>query len=343
MASSTGSRRPPRPTARDIEAAARRLKGWAVETPLLESPALDALIGGRLLIKAECLQLTGSFKFRGAFNRISRLTAAERRGGVVAHSSGNHAQGVAAAARLLGIPAVIVMPRDAPAVKVEGTRFWGAEIVFYDRARENREAISRRIAEERSAVLVPPYDDPLVIAGQGTVGREIARAAAARGLRPEALIVPCGGGGLVAGSAIAFKAAFPRAEVYAAEPKGWDDTRRSLAAGRRVGPARKAFPTLCDALLAPLPGALTFPINRRLLTGALVADDSAVLRAMALAFRQLKIVLEPGGAMALAAVLGGAFDARGKTVAVVASGGNVEPALFRKALALSNGDSAGGR
>lgn len=317
-----------------IEDAARRLAGHAVITPLLESPLLNARIGGRLLIKADCLQRTGSFKFRGAFYRLSLLKDAERRHGVVAYSSGNHAQAVAAAAKMLGIPAAIVMPADAPAPKMAATRAWGADVITYDRYTEDREAIGAALARERGAILVPPYDDPLIVTGQGTLGLEIADQAAALGVRLDAALVPCGGGGLIAGTATALTTRVPGLAVYAAEPAGFDDTARSLAAGERLSnpPLSADALSFCDALLAPMPGVVTFAVNRRLLAGGLAVSDAEVARAMATAFSDFKIVVEPGGAVALAAALSGRFDCRGKTVAVVCSGGNVDAAVFATAL-----------
>ncbi|HKW52203.1 MAG TPA: threonine/serine dehydratase [Stellaceae bacterium] len=316
----------------DIRAAARRLDGRAVLTPLLESPPLNARLGGRLLVKAETLQRTGSFKFRGAYNTLAQLDASERKGGVVAYSSGNHAQGVAAAAQLLGMPAVIVMPADAPGIKVANTRGYGAEVVLYDRYRESREEIGGRIAAERGATLVPPFDDFRVMTGQGTAGIEIAAQAKALGARLDALVIPCSGGGLAAGCAVALAAESPETAVYAAEPMGFDDLRRSLAQGKRVanGPGAQS---ICDALLVTMPGELTFPINRRLLKGSLAVSDDEVLAAMATAFAELKLVIEPGGAAALAAALSGKLEVKGRTVAVIASGGNVDPATFARALA----------
>jgi threonine dehydratase len=316
----------------DVKDAAGRLAGRALPTPLLESALLNDALGFRLLVKAEVLQRTGSFKFRGAYNRISRFTAAERRRGVVAYSSGNHAQGVAAAAKVLGAPATIVMPKDAPALKIANTRAYGAEIVFYDRLKDDREAIGARIAAERGLMLVKPYDDRYVIAGQGTVGLEVAGDARARGIALDALIVPCGGGGLISGCALAMAEESPGTKVYAAEPAGWDDTGRSLEAGTRLSnpPGGSG---LCDALLAPTPGEMTFALNSRLLAGAFAVDDAAVYRAMAAAFRHLKLVVEPGGAVALAAALANAKDWQGETVVCVLSGGNVDPALFADVLA----------
>jgi threonine dehydratase len=320
------------PSYADIEAAAARLAGWAVATPLLNPPALDRKLDGRILLKAETLQRAGSFKFRGAFNRISLIPEAERGAGVVAYSSGNHAQGVAAAAALLGVPATIVMPKDAPAIKVANTRAYGTEVVLYDRFTENREAIGAALAAERGATLVRPYDDPGVIAGQGTCGLEIAQQAAARGFEIDALLVCCGGGGLTAGCALALAELSPGTQVYTVEPAGFDDTRRSLVQGTRVDndPAARSF---CDALLAPTPGELTFPINRRLLAGGFAVSDAEVRAAMGYAFRTLKLVLEPGGAVALAALLAGRLETRGKTVALTLSGGNVDPDNYREVLA----------
>jgi threonine dehydratase len=339
------------PRFEDIAAAARRLAGHAVPTPLLESPALNARLGGRLLVKAEPLQRTGSFKFRGAFNALSQLDPQQRDAGVVAYSSGNHAQGVAAAAQLLGIRATIVMPADAPAIKVANTRGWGAEVVLYDRLAEDREAIARRIAAERGAAIIAPFDDARVMSGQGTVGIEIAQQARALGIRLDAVVVPCGGGGLTAGCALALGALCPGIAVHTAEPQGFDDTRRSLLAGERIANEPGAR-SICDALQVPMPGKLTFEINRRLVAGGIAVSDDEVLDAMAMAFAELKLVVEPGGATALAALLSGKLEAKGRAVAVVASGGNVDAATFTRALAQRRGtlprdggrfDSAGGK
>ena len=320
------------PTFADIEAAGERLAGRAVATPLLASPALDERLGGRILIKAETLQRTGSFKFRGAFNKISRIPAGRRAGGVVAYSSGNHAQGVAAAARLLGVPAVIVMPRDAPAIKIANTRGYGAEVVLHERASQARAALAEEIVAERGGTLVRPYDDPEIMAGQGTCGLEIARQAAALGAELDAVLVCCGGGGLTSGIALALEALSPGTEIYAVEPEGFDDTARSLAAGERLSNAPGAS-SFCDALLSPRPGALTFEINRRRLAGGLAVSDAEVAAAMAYAFRELKLVVEPGGAVALAALLSGRVDAKGKTVAITLTGANVDPETFAKVIA----------
>ncbi|MDP7380177.1 MAG: threonine/serine dehydratase [Alphaproteobacteria bacterium] len=320
------------PVFTDIIAAADRLAGHVVRTPLLESTRLNDQVGGRLLIKAECLQRTGSFKFRGAFNRMSLIPDGRRAAGVVAYSSGNHAQGVAAAARAFGVAATIVMPKDAPAIKVANTTADGGEVVFYDRYRDVREEIGARLAEERGATIVKPYDDPGIIAGQGTIGLEIAAQLATLETPADAVLVPCGGGGLVSGIALALNSALPGVPVYAVEPAAFDDTRRSLVAGSRLAndPAARS---ICDALLAPTPGEITFALNHQLLAGGLTASDEAARAAMAAAFDAFKIVVEPGGAVALAAALTGQLDIGGKTVVVVASGGNVDPAVFTGALA----------
>lgn len=320
------------PVFADITAAADRLAGHVVRTPLLESTRLNDQVGGRLLIKAECLQRTGSFKFRGAFNRMSLIPDGRRAAGVVAYSSGNHAQGVAAAARAFGVAATIVMPKDAPAIKVANTKADGGEVVFYDRYRDVREEIGARLAEERGATIVKPYDDPGIIAGQGTIGLEIAAQLATLETPADAVLVPCGGGGLVSGIALALNSALPGVPVYAVEPAAFDDTRRSLVAGSRLAndPAARS---ICDALLAPTPGEITFALNHQLLAGGLTASDEAARAAMAAAFDAFKIVVEPGGAVALAAALTGQLDIGGKTVVVVASGGNVDPAVFTGALA----------
>ncbi|MCC6306468.1 MAG: threonine/serine dehydratase [Rhodobacteraceae bacterium] len=315
-----------------IEAAALRLRGRARTTPLLEAPLLSELAGRRLLVKAECLQLTGSFTFRGAWSALTALPAAARARGVLGFSSGNHAQGVALAARLLGVPAAIVMPRDAPAPKIEATRAYGAEVILYDRAGgESREAIGARLVEGRGLALVRPYDDPEVIAGQGSCGLEIAAEATAAGIAAAEVLVPCGGGGLASGIALALAARAPGLRVRTAEPLGFDDTLRSLAAGRRVQNAAPSG-SLCDAIVTPQPGEITFPILARLAGPGLAVSDEEALRAMAVAFRHLRIVLEPGGAVALAAALGRAEELGTGPVIAVASGGNVEPALFADCL-----------
>ena len=311
------------PAFADIESAAHRIAPVCVVTPLLESPVVNERVGGRVLIKAEGLQRTGSFKIRGAYNCIAQLSESERECGVVAYSSGNHGQAVAAAARLLGTTAVVVMPADAPQAKIVKTRAFGAEVVLYDRYREDRAAISERLAAERGLVLVPPYDDRRIIAGAGTVGREIVMQTLEMDVRLDALLVCCSGGGLTAGCALALQAMSPQTAVIAVEPVGLDDTGRSLAAGMRMSNDSSAR-SICDALLVPTPGVLTFAINCSLLSGAVaVADDEAV-EAMATAFREFGLVVEPSGVIALAAILSGRYDARDKTVAVTLTGSNVD-------------------
>jgi len=316
----------------DIEAAAVRLKGVAVETPLIESAALNERAGLRVLIKPETLQRVGAFKFRGAYNRLVQLTSQERRRGVVAFSSGNHAQGVALAAQLLGVPALIVMPSDAPKVKAEATRGYGAEIKFYDRLTESREEIAAAIAEERGAVVVPAFDDPHIIAGQGTAGLELVRQAEALGVTLGAVAAPCSGGGLLAGVATAVKALSPRTAVLGVEPAGYDDTLKSLQAGKRT-PMTPTHRTLCDALETPCPGELTFPILQQTVADVAVVTDAEVAEAMRYAFRVLKLVVEPGGSAALAALLAGKLNTfGGKSLGLVLSGGNVDPEQFAQVL-----------
>ena len=316
----------------DVVRAQDRLRGVAVCTPLLSSSALDARVGGRVLLKAETLQRTGSFKIRGAYNRLRQLAeAGQSAGGVVAFSSGNHAQGVAEAARLLGMRAAIVMPSDAPALKLENTRRLGGEVILYDRWTGDREEIAAQLATERGAVVVPAFDDAGVIAGQGTVGLEMAADAKAQGLELDEVYVPAGGGGLTAGIGLALSRQSPRTALYTAEPASFDDHARSLAGGARVGNDPEAR-SICDALMAPMPGRLTFALNQPRLSGGVAATDDEVRCAMAFAFETLKLVVEPGGAVALAALLAGRIDARGKVIGIVLSGGNVEPALFARCL-----------
>lgn len=314
-------------TVDEIEAAARRLAGIAIETPLLQSSELDELTGGTVLLKPECLQRVGSFKIRGAYNLLSQLSPEQARCGVVAWSSGNHAQGVAAAGAMLGIQTTIVMPEDAPAAKLENTRRLGGEVITYDRYTGDREAIAREIAAERGAELVPSYDHADIIAGQGTVGLEIAAQSIALGMPVDQVLIPCGGGGLSSGSAIALKARLPDVAVITVEPENYDDTAKSLRSGRRV-----SVPTtqrsVCDALLVASPGKLTFDIMRKFVDAGLVVSDEEVKSAMRFAFREIKLVVEPGGAAALAAVLAEKIDFEGKTTAVVLSGGNVDLDLF---------------
>ncbi len=315
-----------------VHAARRRLEPVVQRTPLEISRAVSSAVGARTLLKCENLQRTGSFKIRGAYNRLAQIPEAERGRGVVAASSGNHAQGVAEAARLLGIKATIVMPRDTPAVKLAGVRERGAAIRFYDRAREDRAAAMAALVEATGAHAAPPYDHPYTIAGQGTVGLELARQARERGETLDVVLSPASGGGLIAGIALALERESPQTAIYAVEPAGFDDTRWSLRADRPLRNAARAG-SVCDALLAEEPGRLTFPINRRRLAGGVAVTDAEALAAMAFAFRRMKLVLEPSGAAALAAALLGKLDLRGRTVAVIASGGNVDAGVLAKALA----------
>jgi threonine dehydratase len=320
------------PTSADVDAAAKKLAGVAIRTPLVNSPVLDARLGARVFLKAETLQRTGSFKFRGAYNKISSIPPDRKANGVVAYSSGNHAQGVAHAAALCNMPAVIVMPSDAPQAKRERTAALGAEVVLYDRDTEDRAAIARGIAQQRGAVLVPPFDDPYVIAGQGTAGREICEDLEKLGVTPDVVVVGASGGGLIAGIALAIKARVPGAKFYSAEPEGFDDTMRSFKSGKReVNPRMSG--TICDALMTNTPGVITWEINRKLVGEGVSASDAEVGRAVAFAFRELKLVVEPGGAIGLAALLAGKLDIRGKVVVAVLSGGNVDAELFHRLIA----------
>ena len=311
-----------------ITAAAARLAGRARRTPLLNAPLLDQIAGRRIWVKAECLQWTGSFKFRGGWSALSALAPAVRARGVIAFSSGNHAQGVALAAQMHGVPVVIVMPSDAPGVKIANTRAYGAEVVLYDRATDDRDAMGDALAQARGLTLIKPYDDAQVIAGQGSVGLEIAEQAAKAGIDRADVITCCGGGGLTSGIALALEAKAPGLRVRPAEPTGFDDVARSLASGS-VQRNALASGSICDAIVTPQPGALTFPILQRLCGAGLVVTDDEALQAMALAFAHLRIVLEPGGAVALAAAL---FHATTETVICTASGGNVDPGLFADVL-----------
>jgi threonine dehydratase len=320
------------PVFEDVRAAAARLAGRVLRTPLLRHRLLDEITGATVLVKPEPLQRTGSFKLRGATNAALLMEPAARRGGIVTHSSGNHGQACAAAAHMLGMRATIAMPSDAPAIKVEATRRWGAEIIPFDRHGVDRDALAETLAAERGATIIPPFDHPHVIAGQGTVALELIEDAQALGLALDAFAVCTGGGGLTAGCVLALEALAPKAEAYAVEPEGWDDTARSLAAGRRI-PVATPGSGLCDALLSRQPGALTFAINHRHLAGGVVVSEAEVFRAMRFAFEHLKVVAEPGGAVALAAVLAGKVAAKGGVIGVVISGGNADPAIFARALA----------
>ena len=325
------------PTYAAVLAAADRIRGMAVRTPLLHSPVLSERCGGRVFIKPECLQRTGSFKFRGAWNAVSNL-GDRARAGIVACSSGNHAQGVAEAARLAGAPATIVMPNDAPSIKRERTEASGAKIVGYDRATEDRDAIAQAVLAEMGGSFIHPYDDPDVIAGQGTIGLEIADDLDAAGLAAHVVLVPCSGGGLTAGVTLAMTERFPGVAVWAVEPAGFDDYRRSLASGRREKNPRQSG-SISDALMSPSPGAIGFEINRTRLAGALAVEDASALAAVGCAFESLRLVAEPGGAIALAALLDGAVGVAGRTVVVVLSGGNTSPPLIAEAVAAYRGRS----
>ncbi len=315
-----------------IEAAAQRLKGHVRRTPLLSSPFLDDIAGRRVLVKPECLQHTGSFKFRGGWSAISSLSPDQRAGGVIAFSSGNHAQGVAMAAKLHGVAAVIVMPADAPRMKIDNTRAMGAEVVLYDRASgENREEIGGKIAQDRGLTLIRPYDEPQVIAGQGTTGLEIAEQARAEGIEQADVLVCCGGGGLTSGIALALEKHAPGLHARPAEPQGFDDVARSLRSGQ-IEQNDRLSGSLCDAIITPQPGNITFPIMKQLCGPGLVVTEDQALRAMAAAFNRLKIVVEPGGAVALAAALYHPDQITGDAVIAVASGGNVDAGVFRQAL-----------
>ncbi|CAM4234470.1 L-threo-3-hydroxyaspartate ammonia-lyase [Bordetella tumbae] len=315
----------------DIQQAHERIRPHIVRTPLLESAALNDLLGARILVKAESLQNTGAFKFRGACNRLLQLSPSQKQAGVVAFSSGNHALATSAVARTLGVPASIIMPADAPKAKIEGARANGANVILYDRLKDDREAIGAEIAGKTGAVIVPPYDDPDIMAGQGTVGLELVEQAQALGVTLDAVIAASSGGGLVAGVATAVKALSPQTAVYAGEPAGFDELARSLASGQPESNAPGAQ-SICDALQVVRPGKLTFPINLHFLAGSLVVSDDDVRRAMKIAYQHLKLVVEPGGAVPLAALLAGKLDVTGKTIAVVLSGGNVDAAMFVDAL-----------
>lgn len=329
------------PTFADILAARSRIASEAVRTPLLSSPFLSELLSARVYLKPECLQRTGSFKFRGAYNMLSAIGPAARANGVVAVSSGNHAQGVAEAARLFGVPATIVMPADAPVPKRKRTERSGAKVVAYDRAMENRDEVVARVVADVKGAFVHPFNDPLVIAGQGTAGLEIAEDCEALGISPEIVVVPCSGGGLTAGVALAVTERFPATKVYTAEPEGFDDYARSLRSGKRERNAR-TYGSISDALLVPDPGPIGFEINRTRVAGGLVASDPETLVAVGCAFDELRLVVEPGGAVGLAALLAQKIDVAGKTVVIVLSGGNLGDDMLAEGIRAyrSSGDSA---
>jgi threonine dehydratase len=325
----------PYPTFEDVKMAAVRIAGKATRTPCIESAALNECVGGQVLIKLENLQRTGSFKFRGAFNRISQLGIEANDGGVVAFSSGNHAQGVAAAAQLKGLPALIVMPEDTPLIKVQNTKNYGAEVEFYDRASENRETIARKFAKERGAIIVPPFDDPHVIAGQGTAALELAHDLTVRNITPNAMLVPASGGGLLAGTALAFSELLPTVTLFSVEPAGFEDHKRSFKTGKRQK-NKATTGSICDALLTERPGELTFAINKGKVAGGLSVSDDEVRQAIRYAFNTLKLVIEPGGAVALAAVLSGKIDCADQVTALILSGGNIDASLFAEIVSPKN-------
>ncbi len=319
-------------TFNDIMSASSRLDGHARQTPIIESAEINAIAGCRVLAKAECLQHTGSFKYRGAYNRLSAMSAEERARGVVAFSSGNHAQGVSRAAKELGVDAIIVMPTDAPKVKVDGVLADGARIHSYDRLTESREGIAAEISKRDGRTVVPSFDDPYIIAGQGTAGIELAAQCQDMGVKLDALVICMGGGGLCAGISTAFKTLLPSTKIYGAEPSGYNDHQMSFARGRRVG-LDTPPPTLCDALMTPRPGALTWPINSKNLSGVFDVSDEECLMTLQLAKRHMDVTLEPGGSVALTAALGGKLKAF-ETVGVILSGGNVDPDVMARAMAL---------
>jgi threonine dehydratase len=320
------------PSFADIQAAAQRIKPYAIRTPLVESWVLNVQTGGRVFLKLETLQRTGSFKFRGACNRLAMIPEQDRANGVVAFSSGNHAQGVAAAAQIFGMPAVIVMPHDAPRPKIEGTRAFGAAIIEYDRVKDDREAIAARTCAERGAVLVKPYDDAGIIAGQGTAGLEIAEDAARFGVSLDEVLAPCSGGGLVSGVALGLKGAGSRAQVHSVEPQDFAGMKLSLEQGKRATAAGGML-SIADALMAPTPGMITYELGKDILAPGFSVTDAELEAAMAFAARKLKLLVEPGGAAALAALLAGKLDAKGKAVALVISGGNADPVALAQLLA----------
>ena len=315
------------PTIADVRTAAERIARFAVVTPLIEHPALNAKVGGRILLKAENLQRVGAFKFRGAYNAVSQVDRATFPGGVVACSSGNHAQGVAHAATLCGMPSVIVMPSDAPKLKIARTKAFGAEVVTYDRVKEDRDAIAAKIAAERKMAFVHPFDDVHVMAGQGTAGLELMAQAQDKGVMPDEVLVCCSGGGFVSGVSIAVKAANPATKVFAVEPVDFDRMGRSIRAGTPQTNA-KLSGSICDALMSKQPGVHTFAVAQQNVTGGYAVTDDEARAAMRFAFEELKLVLEPGGAAALAAILSGKVQSKGRVIAAMLSGGNVDPAMF---------------
>lgn len=318
----------------DIEAARERIAGEAVRTPLMSSAYLNSVTGGRIFLKCENLQRTGSFKFRGAYNALSAMGAEQRARGIIAVSSGNHAQGVAEAARLFGAEATIFMPADAPAIKTDRVRRSGATIIPFDRHGDDRDVLAKKLCEETGAVFVRPFDDPLVMAGQGTSGLELVEQLQSEGLSADLGLICCGGGGLCAGVSTAWRSAFPAMDIYAVEPDDFDDTRRSLESGERLANP-SGVTSICDAILTERPGALTFPVNLANGVRGLSVSDDEVLAAVAFAFRELKLVVEPGGAVCLAALLANKLDVNGKVVVALLSGGNADPSMIARALELA--------
>jgi len=318
---------PDLPSYDDVLSAAKQLKGQAVHTPLLESDLLNEAYGKRILVKAEVLQRTGSFKFRGAYNAISRLSSDERARGVLTYSSGNHAQGIALAAKLCGVKATIIMPEDAPDLKIQNTKDLGAEVIFYDRFGESREDIGQKLTEEKGVSLIKPYDNFHIIAGQGTCGKEIAEQCADLGVSPDAVIVPAGGGGLTAGICLAMEQHFPKTTIFTVEPEHFNDWQRSQEAGKILS-NEPGHRSICDAILTPEPGEMTFALASPRLAGGLTVSDEDAKHAMREAFSRLKLVLEPGGAAALATALLDKVPGNPQTIVVIASGGNVDPAQF---------------
>ncbi|OUR75688.1 hypothetical protein A9Q83_16950 [Alphaproteobacteria bacterium 46_93_T64] len=319
------------PTFGSVCSAAETLKGHAIRTPLLESPALNEILGCRLFLKCEMLQKTGSFKFRGAYNAISKLTSPQKEKGVFAYSSGNHAQGIALAAKMMGVKATILMPEDTPEIKVANTKGYGATVLSYDRYKGSREEIGDRITAEQQLTLIKPYDNVDVISGQGTVGLEIIAQLAELHLKADCIAAPCGGGGLLSGISLAVATDCPTTQLFAAEPENFDDATRSLAAGERVANTGN-HKSICDAIMTPTPGEITFPILKEKRATGLVVSEKEVTEAIRTAFNYFKVVIEPGGAVALAAYLSGKTDIKDKIVVAVASGGNIDPTLFSKLL-----------
>lgn len=315
----------------DVRSAASQIAGIAVRTPLIENIKLNDVAGGRVFVKAENLQHTGSFKFRGAYNRLSRLTAAEKAAGVLAFSSGNHAQGVARSAQLLGIEATIIMPEDAPALKLEATRGYGAKVVLYDRYTQDRETVAAEVAGDSGVVVVPPYNDPFIMAGQGTSALEVTEDLTKLGLTPDQALINCGGGGLASGSFTAYGHAFPDMQGYAVEPEEFDDVKRSLESGT-IEQVDFSARSICDSLLTPSPGTLTFPVLLKNGVKGLTVSDDEARAAVSFAAKHLKLVGEPGGVVSLAAILAGKIETRGRITVCIISGGNIAPDMLSDCL-----------